>query len=419
MNISQYVKRITIIGILFSLAFSFCAYSNVKTRDIKRIISVAYDDSWSMASNGQNYSYASYALQNLIALMNDEDKLNVVKISSKDDNILFHADDFYKRKEEIAQVKKYTPLANDTNFQTVRNAVSYLQDMRDLYGNDSNYKYYLLVLTDGRFDNMPSNLADYLNEVSNGFKNVSYNGIFIGIGDDVPLKFQNNVLTANDNYYISCSDNESIVNAVYAAHDIMYDRNVINQNMLYYDDNKSKLSFDADYDISKIIVLEKNQKVGLVGAISNNNISDINRIFECEKSVSPNLDSLIYHSFNRSNVIKKGKVTLDFIDDINKDSEFLRVMVEYDDYNINLSKKNIEYIADKDDKDLHGTEIIEESSIIGEESNWNDADITIRKSHDKLKPVPTSETSLSFTDISTLQTSAIIIETEKPFPILV
>lgn len=334
------IKFVSILLMILSFCFNAFSYENPEN-SIKKVISIAYDDSGSMSSNGQDYSYASYGLQNIIGLMNPQDKLNVVKMSDMNKNNTFHIDNYDKRKSELEDVKTYRADGKDTNFQTVRTAVDYLLDMKSVYGEDNNYEYYLVVMTDGQFDNYPSNLTKYLSEIPREFGSSIYNGIFIGIGNNVPSKLEKDVLDAPNNYYVESGNNDEIVNALYVAHDIIYNRTVIPEEDLHYNENNSSLFFDAKDNINRIIVFEQNQQVPVINITTTKVEANEKLMFTGIKKTIPTLDSYVLHASNPLMALPKGRVTLNFLDDIDKSNKRFRVMVEYEsDANRNILNNN-------------------------------------------------------------------------------
>lgn len=328
--IGKQKKLIFILVSIFVLAFSFISFSYVnESNQIKKVISLVYDDSGSMSNNGQDFAYASYGLQNIIGLMNPYDKLNVVKMSDKDRNIPFHIDNYETRKAELESVKSYRATGTDTSFKTVETALEYLYDMKSMHGDDSSYEYYLVVLTDGQFDNYPKNLTEYLSQIPKNFGSSSYNGIFIGIGNNIPSRFEKDVLTAPNNYYVESDNNDEIVNALYVAHDIIYDRTVLREDEYKYDETNSSITFDPTDKINKVIVFEQNQQVAVTDVSTYDVKANEKLVFTGTKSVSPTLDSYIVHTSNELAQLPKEKVTINFLDKVDTSKKNLRVMVEY------------------------------------------------------------------------------------------
>lgn len=322
-KIIKFILAMFVVYIL-NVSLIFAANNNVK-----KIISIAYDDSGSMNNKWQDYSYASFALQNLIALMNDNDKLNVVKMSDLDSNLFFHVDNYDKRKNEIEEVKKYDASAEETTFKIVDNAVDYLYEMKNIYGLDNSYEYYFVLITDGKFQDYPDNMVAYLDNVYNEFKGLSYNAIVVAIGNEVPAKLKRDVVSAKNNYYIECGNNEEIVKGILAAHNIIYDRDIIPNSQISYKNDNSNITFFAEDDIKKIIVFEKDQKIPAIAVKSNNKNTDENLSFNCDKELNPQINTYVSHHSYKSNLIKKGDVDIEFLDDIDINKQDFTILVEY------------------------------------------------------------------------------------------
>ena len=87
------IKRLCCIALSIMLLLSTCILSvnaeNNENKSIKKIVSIVYDDSGSMNNKNEDWAYASYSLQNLIGLMNPQDELSVVKMSSPNQTTSF------------------------------------------------------------------------------------------------------------------------------------------------------------------------------------------------------------------------------------------------------------------------------------------------------------------------------------------
>ena len=350
-------SKIVVFTLISIFATSFATLSYVdETKQIKKIISIVYDDSGSMSNNGQDYAYASYGLQNIIGLMNPHDKLNIVKMSEKDKPIVFHIDNYDIRKKELEEVKSYQAIGTDTDFRTVETALEYLYDMKSMYGEDSSYEYYLVVITDGQFDNYPKNLTEYLSQIPKKFGSSIYNGIFIGIGENIPARFEKDILSAPNNYYVKSDNNDEIVNALYVAHDIIYDRTVLSENEFTYDENNSMVTFTPSDKVNSVIIFEQNQQVPITDVSTHDVNANEKLIFACAKNVNPKLGSYIIHASNTISEFPKEKIVIVFLDQVDVSKKNFRVMVEYAGKNT----RNIISLDEKDSStDQNDTDIID------------------------------------------------------------
>lgn len=323
-------KTLLLISLFFSIVLSTTfSYSENKDEKVKRVISFVCDDSFSMLENGQDYYYANYTLQNIVGMMNDTDELNVVYLSDVNKNNMHNMSNVNSRTNYIKELKSYTRQTTKTDFTALDTAVDYLENKKLLYGNDNSYKYYLVVITDGNFDNYPDNFSKYLSDLRDKFIGAYFKGIFIGVGDKISNNFKTSVL-ANDNYhYISSNGNEDIVNAVFEAHDLIYNRELINENELNYFNSNKSLWFDAKANVNKLIILEQNQNAKVLNVTSGNVEMDNKIAFECDKVNAPILKSVITHTDNKLGPIPKGRVNIDFDNIVNKSYNNARIFVEY------------------------------------------------------------------------------------------
>lgn len=325
------IKKTLLVISLFltTILLTTLSYSENKDNKVKRVISFVCDDSFSMLENGQDYYYANYTLQNMVGMMNETDELNVVYLSDVNKNNMHNMSNVNSRINYIKELKSYTRQTTKTDFAALDTAVDYLENKKLLYGSDNSYKYYLVVITDGNFDNYPNNFSKYLSDLRDKFIGAYFKGIFIGVGDKISSNLKSSVL-ANDNYhYISSNGNEDIVNAVFEAHDLIYNRELINEDELNYFNSNKSLWFNAKANVNKLIILEQNQNAKVLNVESENIYMDHKLAFECDKINAPILKSVITHTDNKLGPIPKGRVNIDFDNLVNKSYNNARIFVEY------------------------------------------------------------------------------------------
>ena len=85
------IALVVCITAMVSTAIPVSAASGDEIRAPKKIISIVYDDSGSMV--GDRWVYTSYAMQGLIALLNEEDELYITFMSSPSTAQQFPLDD--------------------------------------------------------------------------------------------------------------------------------------------------------------------------------------------------------------------------------------------------------------------------------------------------------------------------------------
>ena len=323
-------KVLVVVILIASILMPVISYSEDNNDyQVKRVVSIVLDDSKSMLTNGQDYYYANYTLQNLIGMMNDTDEMNVVYLSEVDKNNKYEMKDADKRKKYIDNLKHYNKKTDTTNFVAVDTAAEYLKSKKSLYGSDNSYRYYLVVITDGNFENYPDNFTKYLGDLRDNFIGSYFKGIFIGIGDNISSNLKSSVLANQDYHYISSNGKEDIVNAVFTAHDLIYNREIIDEKYLNYGSNNNTISFDAKENVNRVIVLEQNQNAKVKNIEASNGNIDDQIYFECEKTNSPRINSVIVHGKSNLGPLKKGNININFDKPVDKSNNNMRVMVEY------------------------------------------------------------------------------------------
>lgn len=114
----------------------------------ERVVSLVYDDSGSMRNNDR-WKYANYALQSLVALLDEKDTFSYVPMSKPNDplNISLTKD---KRQTEIEGIGAWKTYLN-TPFSAVETAMQSIKKEADI---DGKREFWLIVLTDGAFNDL-------------------------------------------------------------------------------------------------------------------------------------------------------------------------------------------------------------------------------------------------------------------------
>ncbi|HFK1783921.1 vWA domain-containing protein [Bacillus cereus] len=114
----------------------------------ERVVSLVYDDSGSMRNNDR-WKYANYALQSLVALLDEKDKFSYVPMSKPNEplNISLTKD---KRQTEIEGIGAWKTYLN-TPFSAVETAMQSIKKEADI---DGKREFWLIVLTDGAFNDL-------------------------------------------------------------------------------------------------------------------------------------------------------------------------------------------------------------------------------------------------------------------------
>ncbi len=149
---------------------------------IKKVVSVVYDDSGSM-SDYNNYVYANYAMQTFCGMLNEEDELYVTYMSSPDTyqslSLKAGKSGIEAALEDIKKHKHY----GGTPFSAIEKAYEALSDNKK--SGDANTQYWLVIITDGDFIDIPSNIDNELRIKHDEAKKagIDLQTTFLGIGD--------------------------------------------------------------------------------------------------------------------------------------------------------------------------------------------------------------------------------------------
>lgn len=141
------IRLITLV-VIISLCVSFFQFGrktvNAATGDeiraAKKIVSVVYDDSGSMA--GDRWSYANYSMQALIALMNEQDELYITFMRQPDVSQEIPLDSLQSSVDSIRGLSEF----GDTLEETLTTAMSRLDSIVE---DDPTTQFWYIVMTDG------------------------------------------------------------------------------------------------------------------------------------------------------------------------------------------------------------------------------------------------------------------------------
>lgn len=111
----------------------------------KKIISVVYDDSGSMA--GERWTYANYSLQTLTSLLNTQDELYVTYMSDPSDAKKISLTDIQDSVDKIRSKED----SHNTPEESIDTAIGKLDSVK---GTDATTQYWLIIMTDGAINGM-------------------------------------------------------------------------------------------------------------------------------------------------------------------------------------------------------------------------------------------------------------------------
>jgi hypothetical protein len=151
-------KLLVIMQVLFIFSFCILASSAEAKSDSNipknKIVALVYDDSgsmWEQSGNVpiDNWKYANYALQSFVALLEKQDQLRVVSMSSPTVPEPIELDERL-RQHEIDQIRAWTG-KRSTPLESLHTAINELKKAVD---SNKNSDFWLIVLTDGIFNEL-------------------------------------------------------------------------------------------------------------------------------------------------------------------------------------------------------------------------------------------------------------------------
>lgn len=239
---------IAAVAIALSALICFPAQAAENSTYIKKIVSLVYDDSGSM--KGDKWAYANYAVQTFCGMLNSDDQLYITfmsgaqlqpdytpeKIDLSSGGIQNSVDDLRKHDDD-----------EDTPFKSVEIAKKKLSEIPC---DDENAQYWLVVITDGVFDEIYYSDDDtkkrFLNEKFQAFsKEVMPNGsrlqtTFLSIGSKVVAPNQNESLGI---FTYTAADADGIISAMSdLAHKVSGRTRVQSESIKKTGDNSIEIS---------------------------------------------------------------------------------------------------------------------------------------------------------------------------------
>lgn len=327
-------KKICGLFVTLILTLSFCILSvsadNESDKTIKRIISVAYDDSGSMSTN-DNWAYASYSLQNMIGLMNSNDEFNVVKMSDLK-NVGINLSNNSDRTSDIKMVEGWNTVAG-TDVSAIEIAGNWLKTKKDEYKDSQTVEYWLVVLTDGSFGNNISAytyMENYFNNLKSSMDGSKFEGVFVAIGSGITKETKDTWNKTMKDHLISANNSTDIINAMNEVSGL-----ILGQGGKYVDINIKTISkgngveFETPFPLKKFIIFEQNQSVSIneikVDEMKVNSVAD----FKTNKPGSGSFNSRIIHCEGENEeYIPAGKIMVNFDSKIDVGESKFKILTE-------------------------------------------------------------------------------------------
>lgn len=322
---------LSLVALLLLCAGSVSGISSTEAKSIKKVVSVVYDDSGSMNNSNEDWAYASYSLQNMMALMNARDDLSVVKMSKPSQVISFDISTNAARSESIKTVEGWGAKGG-TPFAAVDTAVNWLKTKKSEYADSQSVEFWLVVITDGSFETgYPSDMTAYLTDLKDTMGNSKYEGIFVAVGNDVPSSTCNDWTSVTGNHLITATNSDDIVNAMAEVSGL-----ILGQGGKSTDVSVSTtpdgmgLTFTSHLPLKKFIVYEQNQSAGITSITVNGvNVKPI-ADFSAAKPGQGSITSRTIHcESENADFIPAGDITIRFDSPVNaSSSNSLKILTE-------------------------------------------------------------------------------------------
>ncbi len=308
-----------------------------------KIVSVLFDDSGSMQGESK-YRYASYALQSFCGMLNSEDQLYITYMS-----------DVKKHSEQNPYIPPKVDLSDDASMQAAMSAIqgigynantpysmisaafnrlTHTDDITDdkikQYWEDENTEYWLVVITDGIFqeNNQDMNKDVLKNRLNEDFKkytsqqmpNGTYPQItFMGIGG--------NVVSPDDDYedgiYVySAATAGDITGTMSNIADKISGRKRLEPNVDYkmVDGSNRAIEVNSKVPLLNIAVFTQKTDAEIAGVTHDGKTIDVSRSAKLQVGISTELTGFAYLIGDSQKSMSEGKYIISFTKDISLDN---------------------------------------------------------------------------------------------------
>ena len=249
----------------------------------KKIISVVYDDSGSMA--GERWTYANYSLQTLTSLLNTQDELYVTYMSDPSDAKKISLTDIQDSVDKIRDKED----SHNTPEESIDTAVGKLESIK---GTDATTQYWLIIMTDGAINEM-SNESELQKKIDSVKNKKMDNGSsmyidYLGMGDAWNIKADE----ANGLYSFKATDDKILDVMKALANQISGRIEVDSSNITQVD--KKTVKVHSELPLYSLSVLSQESDAKVLSAKAENEL-------DVERNISLNATDL-------KNGIKKEKM---------------------------------------------------------------------------------------------------------------
>lgn len=303
------------ISIILLFNFSFAD----DTSPVKKVVSIVYDDSSSMLFDN-NFCYSNYALQILTAAMQSDDELNIVKMSQYFNNNEIDLSTMTKKQKYIDDIRAY-PHQAGTPFESITTAKNWLIKKSSVYKDDA--QYWLVVITDGSFSGLPTDLTQYMADLNNSFNNLSFETILLTIGYQIDTQVKDVVEASANSTVIEATDKGSIYSSLMDISKMI--NNGASDKFITLEKKGDKtISLKTDYPLQKMMVLLQNDDNYIV-SVKQGNASLTKETYNVEYSTESLKGSLTHVLPKSGEYLNQGEYIITFNKNIelNNDITFL------------------------------------------------------------------------------------------------
>jgi hypothetical protein len=243
------------LSVIFTL-FLFPIQSRAEVHEAGKLMNVVYDDSGSMVKDGETmcakWSQAKYALEVFGAMMGEKDIMNIFPMSLEGQKgITIEGKDAGR----VSAIHEMNAIYNNTPFTTVTAAAE------DLAREDEAYEKWLIILTDGEFDD-GATPKQTVQDALNGYASQGFHIVYLAIGSGA-AELKGNKSAGF--YSERAADGTQILMKVTSIANQIFEHQVLGTKYIRTSGNTQAFSFDIPTD--QIIVFAQGENVS-VGNLS-------------------------------------------------------------------------------------------------------------------------------------------------------
>jgi len=361
---------LSILCLILSLVLSICILGvdaeETSNKTIKKVVSIVYDDSGSMNSENEDWAYASYSLQNLVGLMNEQDELGVVKMSEPTQMIQFDLSNNELRKNDIKSIEGWIPIGG-TPFSAVDTAINWMKDKKTTYADSRTVEFWLVILTDGNFSDYPSNINEYLTNLKTFMGNSKFESVFVAIGNQVPDTVKKDWSSITGSHVITSSNSSDIINAMSEVSGLLLGQGGKETQLdISLSQNKKEITFESYFPLKKFIVYQQNQNLEIKNISANEANVKVTANFTANNPGKKKVTSKTIHcEADGTYFIPAGKTNIQFTSEIDTSNNKLKILTEPAvDVKLKVLDKTGKEIKDLNSISVTEGELIEFVSIV-------------------------------------------------------